>query len=60
MNVDNFPKWLLNNIVWFQFEGIKEQSDFHAQGNNIIFHSLLKLLYIFLIRLWKEGGLNSK
>ena len=60
MNADHWPKWLLNEIEWFQFQGILEHAAFHENGDNILFHSLLKVFHMFLIRLWKDGGLNAK
>ena len=60
MNIDHWPKWLLHEILWFQFEGILEHTDFHARGNNIIFHSVLKLFNIFSIRICKYGGGNAE
>ena len=38
MNVDHCPRWLLDEIKWFQFQGILEHADFHAKGNNILLH----------------------
>ena len=45
------PRWLLNEIEWFQYQGILEHTAFHAKGDNIIFHSLLKVFLIFSIRI---------
>ena len=33
---------------------------FHLKGNNILFHSLLKIFHMFSIRIWKDGGCNAK
>ena len=37
MNVDHWTRWLINEIDWFQFQGILEHEKFHAKGNNTIF-----------------------
>ena len=47
MNVDHWMRWLHNEIEWFQFEVILEHESFNAKGDNILFHSLLKLFRIF-------------
>ena len=60
INVDHWPKLLLNEIEWIQFEGILEHVAFHAKGDNIIFNSLLKLFHMFSIRIWNDGGCNDQ
>ena len=37
-NEDHWPKQLLDEIIWFHFQGILEQADFHANGEKIILH----------------------
>ena len=34
-NVDHWPGWILDEIEWFQFQGILEHTDFHAKGDKI-------------------------
>ena len=60
MNVDHWPKWLLNEIEWFQLKGNLEHADFHAKGNNILFNSLLKLCQMFSMIIWKDSDCNAK
>ena len=60
MNVEHWLIWLLNEIEWFQFQGIFEHAKFHAKGNNIYFYSLLKLFHIFLIRPKNDDKYNSE
>ena len=60
MNVEHWPKLLLNEIEWFQLGGILEHADFNAKDDIMNFHSLLKSFHLFLIRLCKDGGLNAK
>ena len=33
INIDHWPKGLINEIEWFQFEGILEHADFHTKGD---------------------------
>ena len=47
MNVDHWPKYLINEIEWFLFQIILGHADFHAKGRNILFCSLLKAFHIF-------------
>ena len=37
MNVYHWPRWIIIEIEWFQFQGILEHTNFHAKGDNIIF-----------------------
>ena len=60
INIDHWPIWIRNEIEWFQFDGILVHIDFHAKGDNILSYSLLKLFYMFSIRIWKAGGCNTK
>ena len=50
VNVDHWTILLLNEIEWFQFQGIFEQAAFHARGNKILPNSLFKLFCMFSIR----------
>ena len=54
MNADHRPIWLLNKIEWFQFERILEHTGFNEKGNNILFHSLLKLSHMFSIKIGRK------
>ena len=47
MDIYHWPKFLLNEIESFQFHGILEHTAFHAKGNNILLHSLLKAFHMF-------------
>ena len=38
MNGYHFPKWILDEMMWFYFRDILEHADFHAKGNRIIIH----------------------
>ena len=57
-NIENWPRLVLNEIETFQFQVILEHAAFNAKGDNVIFHSLLKLFHMFLIRLLNEDGFN--
>ena len=46
-NEDNCPKQLLDEIGWYQFQGIFEHADFNAKGKKILFELLFKVFHIF-------------
>ena len=60
INVDHLSIWILNEIEWFQLEGILEHAVFHAKGNSIIFHAILKYFHMFSIRICRDVGCNTK
>ena len=60
INADYWPKWLIKDIEWFQFDVILKHAAFHARGPNIILHSLFKLFRMLMIILCNEGKCNDK
>ena len=59
MNVDHWTIFLRNEIEWLKFQGILEHTYFHAKGNNIIIHLLLKVFHMLLIRLWNNKKFHA-
>ena len=39
MNVYHWPKWLINEIEWFQLKVILEHAAFNARDNNMHFNN---------------------
>ena len=58
MNEDHFTKRILDEIIWLHLQGILKHTHFHAKGEKILFHELLKIFHIFLIRPWKNDKLH--
>ena len=49
----------LMKLKGFHFQGILEHTYFHAKGEKIILHSLLKVFNMFYIRLWNHEQLHA-
>ena len=49
MNVDHWPRCIIDEIEWFEFQGILEHTAFHAKGYDTLLHKLLKVFHMFSI-----------
>ena len=47
MNIDYWPRCLLDIIEWFKFQDILEHTDFHAKGDNIFIFIIEIISYLF-------------
>ena len=47
MDEEYCPKQILEEIMWFHFQGIFEHSAYHSKGPKTLLHSLFKVLHMF-------------